>query len=84
MTDGYVTDDSGTGIVHQAPAFGEDDFRVCMSHGVIAKGELVPCPVDEAGCFTAEVVDFVGQHVKVIVGLMLTSLIATRKRISTS
>lgn len=26
-TDSYVTDDSGTGVVHQAPAFGEDDYR---------------------------------------------------------
>ena len=35
--DTYVTDDSGTGIVHQAPAFGEDDNRVCMAAGVITK-----------------------------------------------
>ena len=27
VSDTYVTDDSGTGVVHQAPAFGEDDFR---------------------------------------------------------
>lgn len=27
LVDTYVTDDSGTGIVHQAPAFGEDDYR---------------------------------------------------------
>ena len=27
VSDTYVTDDSGTGIVHQAPAFGEDDYR---------------------------------------------------------
>jgi len=25
--DGYVTNDSGTGVVHQAPAYGEDDYR---------------------------------------------------------
>ena len=31
--DAYVTSDSGTGIVHQAPAFGEDDYRVCLAHG---------------------------------------------------
>lgn len=28
VADEYVTDDSGVGVVHQAPAFGEDDFRV--------------------------------------------------------
>jgi isoleucyl-tRNA synthetase len=31
----------GTGIVHQAPAFGEDDYRVCVAHGIVAKGEEV-------------------------------------------
>ena len=62
VSDGYVTDDSGTGIVHQAPGFGEDDYRVCIANGVVMKGETVPCPVDESGCFTAEVRDFVGQR----------------------
>jgi isoleucyl-tRNA synthetase len=50
--------------VVQAPAFGEDDYRVCLKEGVIAKGESVPCPVDDDGRFTNEVTDFVGQHVK--------------------
>jgi isoleucyl-tRNA synthetase len=59
-----VTDDSGTGIVHQAPAFGEDDYRVTMEHGIITKGGRLPCPVDDSGRFTAEVRDFVGVHVK--------------------
>ena len=63
-TDAYVTSDSGTGVVHQAPAFGEDDYRVCLAAGVIAKGEGLPCPVDDAGRFTSEVADFAGQYVK--------------------
>ena len=50
--------------MHQAPAFGEDDYRVCMAHGIVAKGASVPCPVDAAGRFTAEVTDFAGVHVK--------------------
>jgi isoleucyl-tRNA synthetase len=64
LTDTYVTDGSGTGVVHQAPAFGEDDFRVCMAGGVIEKGESVPCPVDDDGRFTGVVRDFAGTHVK--------------------
>ena len=64
LADEYVTADSGVGIVHQAPAFGEDDYRVCLKEGVIAKGESVPCPVDDDGRFTADVTDFVGVHVK--------------------
>ena len=35
VTDTYVTADAGTGVVHQAPYFGEDDNRVCLAHGVI-------------------------------------------------
>lgn len=33
VADGYVTADAGTGIVHQAPFFGEDDYRVCRKFG---------------------------------------------------
>ena len=58
--DGYVTAESGTGIVHQAPAFGEDDYRVCLAHGIIQKGGFLPCPVDDSGVFTDEITDFAG------------------------
>ncbi|XP_038221814.1 isoleucine--tRNA ligase, cytoplasmic [Zerene cesonia] len=64
LTDGYVTDDSGTGIVHQAPYFGEDDFRVCLANGIITRDQEIICPVDASGKFTAPVKDFIGQHVK--------------------
>jgi len=64
VSDGYVTSDSGTGIVHQAPAFGEDDYRVCLEHGLIAKDEEAPCPVDFNGRFTEAVADFQGRHIK--------------------
>ncbi|EDV24777.1 uncharacterized protein TRIADDRAFT_25814 [Trichoplax adhaerens] len=62
--DDYVTDDSGTGVVHQAPFFGEDDYRAAMNFGVIKKGGKVVCPVDPSGKFTDEVPDFQGLHVK--------------------
>jgi isoleucyl-tRNA synthetase len=68
VADEYVTDNGGTGIVHQAPAFGEDDFRVCIANAIVgdpSAGELeLPCPIDADGRFTAEVPEFVGQHVK--------------------
>ena len=60
LADDYVTTDSGTGIVHQAPAFGEDDFRVLKAAGITA----LVCPIDMAGCFTEAVSDFAGLHVK--------------------
>ena len=64
LGDSYVTAESGTGIVHQAPAFGADDYRVCIAGGILEKGGDLPCPLDANGCFTQEVGDFVGQNVK--------------------
>lgn len=64
LVDDYVTEDSGTGIVHNAPYFGEDDHRVCLAAGLIEKSSEVICPVDDSGRFTAEAADFAGQHVK--------------------
>eukprot|EP01053_Blabericola_migrator_P006604 Blabericola_migrator_1__6603@NODE_332_length_9696_cov_191_326202_g268_i0_p1_GENE_NODE_332_length_9696_cov_191_326202_g268_i0NODE_332_length_9696_cov_191_326202_g268_i0_p1_ORF_typecomplete_len1086_score270_09tRNAsynt_1/PF00133_22/3_3e160Anticodon_1/PF08264_13/5e34Anticodon_1/PF08264_13/71tRNAsynt_1g/PF09334_11/5_4e15tRNAsynt_1g/PF09334_11/4e12tRNAsynt_1e/PF01406_19/6_2tRNAsynt_1e/PF01406_19/0_044tRNAsynt_1d/PF00750_19/5tRNAsynt_1d/PF00750_19/8_6tRNAsynt_1f/PF01921_18/12tRNAsynt_1f/PF01921_18/2DUF len=55
LSDTYVTNDTGTGIVHNSPAFGEDDFRVCQLHNVTEKGGELPCPVDDSGCFQAPV-----------------------------
>mmetsp|Transcript_96446 Transcript_96446/g.229672 ORF Transcript_96446/g.229672 Transcript_96446/m.229672 type:complete len:1151 (+) Transcript_96446:132-3584(+) len=65
LTDHYVSTEAGTCIVHQAPAFGEDDNRVCLAGGVILKdGTGMVHPIDDSGCFTDEVPDFKGQHVK--------------------
>jgi len=64
ITDDYVTSDSGTGVVHCAPGFGEDDFRVCMKWDVIKKGDSVPCPLDLNGRFTSEVPDYQGMFCK--------------------
>eukprot|EP00026_Physarum_polycephalum_P001231 Phypoly_transcript_01232.p1 GENE.Phypoly_transcript_01232~~Phypoly_transcript_01232.p1 ORF type:complete len:1147 (-),score=157.12 Phypoly_transcript_01232:70-3510(-) len=64
LTDSYVTAESGTGVVHQAPAFGEDDYRVCAAAGIIQKGVPITCPIDANGRFTEEVPDFVNQYIK--------------------
>jgi isoleucyl-tRNA synthetase len=55
----YVTLDAGSGIVHLAPAFGEDDFQAGQTHGL-----PVFCPVDAEGKFTDEVPPYAGTHVK--------------------
>ena len=60
VADDYVSTEAGTGIVHQAPAFGEDDFRVMKANGITA----LVCPVDLEGKFTGEVTDFAGVYVK--------------------
>jgi len=66
LCDNYVKNDSGTGIVHMAPAFGEDDFKVCINYGIITShGDGIRCPVDRNGCFTEPISDeFQGRNVK--------------------
>jgi isoleucyl-tRNA synthetase len=59
LPDGFVTTEDGTGIVHLAPAYGEDDFRVCRAAGV----DLVD-PLDPEARFTDAVPDFAGQQCK--------------------
>ncbi|KAF7098584.1 hypothetical protein CFC21_100314 [Triticum aestivum] len=63
IADNYVTDDSGTGVVHCAPAFGEDDHRVCLSAGIIEASGLVVA-VDDDGHFIEKISQFKGRHVK--------------------
>ena len=55
----FVTTQDGTGIVHLAPSYGSDDFRVTKANGV---GALHL--VDNQGRFTKDVTDFAGEYVK--------------------
>lgn len=54
----FVTVIEGTGIVHTAPAFGEDDNSVCRKYGI-----NMVSPVDEKGIFTKEIKDYAGEFV---------------------
>ena len=54
----FVTTEDGTGTVHIAPGFGEDDQRVSEANGI-----PVRVPVDDQGRFTADVPDYVGLQV---------------------
>jgi isoleucyl-tRNA synthetase len=54
----FVTSEDGTGIVHTAPAFGEDDNVICRKYEI----PMVQ-PVDEKGNFTEEVKDYAGQFI---------------------
>ncbi|XP_010488354.1 PREDICTED: isoleucine--tRNA ligase, cytoplasmic-like [Camelina sativa] len=64
VADDYVTDDCGTGIVHCAPAFGEDDHRVCLDNKIIKKGENLVVVVDDDGSFTERITLSSGRYVK--------------------
>lgn len=54
----FVEAGSGTGVVHIAPGFGEDDMEVARQFGI-----PTVVPVDEAGRFTDEVSDYAGMNV---------------------
>ncbi len=55
----FVTTEDGTGIVHIAPAFGEDDYKVGQKYGLPTLQ-----PVDKSGRFTEEITLFAGKFVK--------------------
>ncbi|SES61879.1 Isoleucyl-tRNA synthetase [Oceanobacillus limi] len=55
----FVTDDSGTGIVHLAPAHGEDDYNAIKDSGL----DFVNV-VDEKGCYTNEITPLAGEFTK--------------------
>jgi len=64
ITADFVTEGSGTGLVHLAPAFGEDDFNVCISNNIVTVEDVgTYCPINDNGMFTELVVDYVGLHV---------------------
>ena len=56
----FVSTEDGTGVVHIAPGFGQDDFEACRAYD---ENFPVVCPVDEAGKFTQEVSDYAGVQV---------------------
>ncbi|MBX7432896.1 isoleucine--tRNA ligase [Mycobacterium sp. Y57] len=54
----FVSTEDGTGLVHMAPAYGEDDMLTAQAAGIAAV-----TPVDSKGRFDATVADYQGQHV---------------------
>jgi isoleucyl-tRNA synthetase len=60
LTDDFVSLSEGTGIVHMAPAYGEDDHRIGKEHGL-----PMPQPLDRTGRFVAsQVPDYGGKFFK--------------------
>lgn len=63
----FVTIDTGTGIVHQAPAFGEVDYEVLLreqARFLPGEGPELICAVAPDGTFTADAPDYLGRWVK--------------------
>src|SRR5215469_15145306 len=58
VTGDFVSPEEGTGVIHIAPGFGEDDLEIGKAHGL-----PIVVPVDAAGKFSDEVPDYAGQNV---------------------
>ncbi|NQZ68106.1 MAG: isoleucine--tRNA ligase, partial [Lentisphaeria bacterium] len=59
VADDFVNTSDGTGIVHTAPGFGEDDNRVCKENNI-----PVVCPIDNEGKYSSEITAYAGRFVK--------------------
>ncbi len=72
LTAPFVSATTGTGLVHLAPGFGPDDFKVCLEAGIIEadlyspgkRSRGPPCPIDDSGRYTSEVRAYEGLYVK--------------------
>jgi isoleucyl-tRNA synthetase len=54
----FVSTEDGTGVVHMAPGFGEDDQNACNAAGI-----PTICPMDDRGCYTEQISTWSGTHV---------------------
>ena len=57
----YVELDAGTGVVHSAPAYGEDDFRTCKQYGM--SNDDILSPVQSNGVYVSDLPFFGGQFI---------------------
>ncbi len=60
LNDAFVSTGDGTGLVHMAPAYGEDDFRVCKEAGL----NVIVDPLDASCNFTDAVPEYQGRFCK--------------------
>ena len=60
LNDDFVSTEDGTGLVHMAPAYGEDDFRICKAAGI----NVIADPLDASCNFTAELPEYAGRFCK--------------------
>ncbi len=60
LNDAFVSTEDGTGLVHMAPAYGEDDFRVCKEAGL----NVIVDPLDASCNFTDTLPEYAGRFCK--------------------
>jgi len=60
----YVTETDGTGVVHLACAYGQDDYRVCLENGLITKESKLFQPLNTNGFVTTDIPELAGMFYK--------------------
>lgn len=60
----FVTDTDGTGIVHIAPSYGLDDYKVCLKEGLIQKDSKLFQPLDTNGFVSESILELRGMFYK--------------------
>ncbi len=60
----FVTATDGTGVVHIAPAFGLDDYNICIEKGIINKESKLFCPLDINGYISEDIPELKGMFYK--------------------
>jgi len=78
----YATADDGTGLVHAAPAYGVDDFKSCVAHGM-AIDEILN-PVTGSGVYDASLPLFGGQHIWKACAVIIDTLRAAGRLLATA
>jgi isoleucyl-tRNA synthetase len=64
IADTFVTETDGTGIVHIAPAYGADDYKVCIDNGIITKESELFQPLDVNGYVSKDIPELCGMFYK--------------------
>jgi isoleucyl-tRNA synthetase len=64
----HVTSESGTGLVHCAPAHGAEDYQAFLALGLISSANNMVCHVDKEGKFTTDVMEVVGKRAESLIG----------------
>ena len=76
----YVTTEDGTGVVHNAPGFGEDDYQVGCKYNLCDPDKPL-CPIDDDGCFTNEVKLVAGKQFKETDPIIINHLKSNKRMI---
>jgi isoleucyl-tRNA synthetase len=64
ISDSFVTEVDGTGLVHCAPAYGMDDYRVCIENGIITKESKLFQPLNTNGFVSKDIPELEGMFYK--------------------